>query len=97
MTKCTQGYDISDYKSIDPIYGNIGDVDELKKKLHERGMKLVWDLVVNHTSDQHEWFKESRKSKTNPFRDWYIWRPPKYDAQGNRQPPNNWESHFQGA
>lgn len=59
-------------------------------------MKLVLDLVVNHTSDQHPWFKESRKSKDNPFRDWYIWRPPKYDAQGNRQPPNNWESHFQG-
>ncbi|PTB37003.1 uncharacterized protein TrAFT101_007143 [Trichoderma asperellum] len=91
------GYDISDYKTIDPVYGNIGDVDELKDKLHERGMKLVLDLVVNHTSDQHEWFRESRKSKTNPFRDWYIWRPPKYDAQGNRQPPNNWESHFQGS
>jgi glycosidase len=59
-------------------------------------MKLVLDLVVNHTSDQHAWFKESRKSKDNPFRDWYIWRPPRYDAQGNRQPPNNWESHFQG-
>ncbi|KAM0483547.1 hypothetical protein ACHAPX_002038 [Trichoderma viride] len=82
---------------VDPIYGDISDADELKDKLHERGMKLVLDLVVNHTSDQHEWFKESRKSKTNPFREWYIWRPPKYDAQGNRQPPNNWESHFQGS
>ncbi|UKZ73136.1 hypothetical protein TrVFT333_000777 [Trichoderma virens FT-333] len=91
------GYDISDYRTIDPIYGDIGDVDTLKDKLHERGMKLVLDLVVNHTSDQHEWFKESRKSKDNPFRDWYIWRPPKYDAEGNRQPPNNWESHFQGS
>ncbi|PNP53146.1 hypothetical protein THARTR1_06356 [Trichoderma harzianum] len=91
------GYDISDYRKIDPIYGDISDVDTLKDKLHERGMKLVLDLVVNHTSDQHEWFKESRKSKDNAFRDWYIWRPPKYDAQGNRQPPNNWESHFQGS
>lgn len=60
-------------------------------------MKLVLDLVMNHTSDQHEWFQESRKSKDNPYRDWYIWRPPRYDAQGNRQPPNNWDSHFQGS
>lgn len=59
-------------------------------------MKLVLDLVVNHTSDQHEWFKESRKSKDNPYRDWYFWKPPKYDAEGNRQPPNNWTGHFQG-
>lgn len=59
-------------------------------------MKLVLDLVVNHTSDQHEWFKQSRSSKDSPYRDWYIWRKPKYDAQGNRQPPNNWASHFQG-
>lgn len=66
-------------------------------KLHERGMKLVLDLVVNHTSDQHEWFKESRKSKDNPYRDWYFWKPPKYDAEGNRQPPNNWTGHFQGS
>lgn len=92
----TQGYDISDYRTIDPPYGDISDVDVLTEKLHERGMKVVMDLVMNHTSDEHEWFKESRKSKDNPFRDWYIWRPPKYDAQGNRQPPNNWTSHFQG-
>lgn len=59
-------------------------------------MKLVLDLVVNHTSDQHEWFKESRKSKDNPYRDWYFWKPPKYDSEGNRQPPNNWMGHFQG-
>lgn len=55
------------------------------------------DLVVNHTSDQHAWFKESRSSKTNPKRDWYIWRPPRYDEDGNRIPPNNWESIFQGS
>ncbi|KAL6869042.1 hypothetical protein ACO1O0_000365 [Amphichorda felina] len=91
------GYDISNYTKIDPPYGDISDVDVLKDKLHERGMKLVLDLVVNHTSDQHEWFKESRKSKDNPFRDWYIWKPPRYDAQGNRQPPNNWDGHFQGS
>ncbi|RTE77912.1 hypothetical protein BHE90_007624 [Fusarium euwallaceae] len=90
------GYDVSDYEAIDPPYGDISDVDVLKDKLHERGMKLVLDLVVNHTSDQHEWFKESRKSKDNPYRDWYVWRPAKYDADGNRQPPNNWQGHFQG-
>ncbi|KAF7551297.1 hypothetical protein G7046_g7758 [Stylonectria norvegica] len=91
------GYDISDYKVIDPPYGDIGDVENLKNKLHDRGMKLVLDLVVNHTSDQHGWFKESRKSKDNPYRDWYVWRPAKYDSEGNRQPPNNWESLFQGS
>ncbi|RSL81112.1 hypothetical protein CEP51_006075 [Fusarium floridanum] len=90
------GYDVSDYEAIDPPYGDISDIDALKDKLHERGMKLVLDLVVNHTSDQHEWFKESRKSKDNPYRDWYVWRPAKYDADGNRQPPNNWQGHFQG-
>lgn len=95
-TTTLKGYDISDYKKIYPPYGDIADVDTLKDKLHERGMKLVLDLVMNHTSDQHHWFKESRKSKDNPFRDWYIWKPPKYDAQGNRQPPNNWKGHFQG-
>ncbi|KAJ6445668.1 hypothetical protein O9K51_00431 [Purpureocillium lavendulum] len=91
------GYDISDYRSIDPPYGDISDVDVLRDRLHERGMKLVLDLVMNHTSDEHPWFQESRKSRDNPFRDWYVWRPPRYDAQGNRQPPNNWESHFQGS
>ncbi|KAF5125927.1 Alpha-glucosidase [Metarhizium anisopliae] len=91
------GYDISDYKVIDPPYGDITDVDVLRDALHERGMKLVLDLVMNHTSDEHEWFKESRKSKDNPYRDWYIWKPPRYDEQGNRSPPNNWQSHFQGS
>ncbi|KND90189.1 Alpha-glucosidase [Tolypocladium ophioglossoides CBS 100239] len=91
------GYDISDYRAIDPPYGDITDVDALRDKLHERGMKLVLDLVINHTSDQHDWFKQSRSSKDNPFRDWYIWKPPRYDAQGHRLPPNNWESHFQGS
>ncbi|KAF4510556.1 hypothetical protein G6O67_002433 [Ophiocordyceps sinensis] len=92
------GYDISDYKAIDPSYGDLADVDRLRDELHRRGMKLVLDLVVNHTSDQHRWFRESRKSKhNNPFRDWYIWKPPRHDADGNRRPPNNWESHFQGS
>ncbi|KAG6067660.1 hypothetical protein E4U32_003252 [Claviceps aff. humidiphila group G2b] len=91
------GYDISDYKVIHPPYGDIGDVDLLRDMLHERGMKLVLDLVLNHTSDQHEWFQQSRKSKDNPYRDWYIWKPAKFDADGNRCPPNNWQSHFQGS
>lgn len=64
---------------------------------HKRGMKLILDLVINHTSSEHAWFKESRSSKTNPKRDWYIWKPPKYDAEGNRQPPNNWGSYFSGS
>ncbi|CRK14070.1 hypothetical protein BN1723_010228 [Verticillium longisporum] len=91
------GYDISDYRKIDPPYGTIEDVDALKDALHARGMKLVLDLVVNHTSDQHEWFKQSRSSKDSPYRDWYIWRPARYDADGTRHPPNNWDAHFQGS
>ncbi|CCO34855.1 hypothetical protein BN14_08964 [Rhizoctonia solani AG-1 IB] len=91
------GYDISDYQDIDPRYGTLEDWDSLLKKTHELGMRLVMDLVVNHTSDQHEWFKESRSSKSNPKRDWYIWRPPKFDAEGNRKPPNNWASLFGGS
>jgi len=91
------GYDISNYEVIDPPYGTVEDVVTLKDALHERGMKLVLDLVVNHTSDQHEWFKESRKSKDNPYRDWYIWKPARYDDQGNRMPPTNWDAHFQGS
>ncbi|SRR6266516_1322813 len=90
------GYDISDYRDIDPQYGTLEDVDALAAGLHKRGLKFVMDLVVNHTSDQHEWFKQSRSSKENKYRDWYIWRKPKYDYEGNRHPPNNWVSDFQG-
>ncbi|KAF7366033.1 hypothetical protein MVEN_00479400 [Mycena venus] len=91
------GYDISDYRDIDPRYGTLKDWDRLIAEVHDRGMKLMMDLVVNHTSDEHEWFIESKSSKTNPKRDWYIWRPPKYDEAGNRQPPNNWKGVFQGS
>jgi alpha-glucosidase/trehalose-6-phosphate hydrolase len=90
------GYDISDYKTIDPQYGSIEDVDQLMDGLHERGIKLLLDLVVNHTSDQHEWFKQSRSGKDNPYRDWYIWRKPRYNEENKTQPPNNWISHFGG-
>ena len=84
------GYDIADYEDIDPSYGTLEDVDNLIKEIKKRGMKLVMDLVVNHTSEQHAWFLDSRSSKTSAKRDWYIWKAPKYDADGNRQPPNNW-------
>ncbi|KAF7125745.1 hypothetical protein CNMCM5793_002038 [Aspergillus hiratsukae] len=91
------GYDISDYYSIADEYGTVADVEKLIEGCHQRGMKLLMDLVVNHTSDQHEWFKKSRSSKDNPYRNWYIWKPPRYDEQGKRHPPNNWISHFQGS
>ena len=84
------GYDIADYTDIDPRYGTLQDVDDLIAGLKARDMKLMMDLVVNHTSDQHAWFKDSRSSKQASKRDWYIWQPAKYDADGNRQPPNNW-------
>ncbi|KAH7398556.1 glycoside hydrolase superfamily [Pyrenochaeta sp. MPI-SDFR-AT-0127] len=84
------GYDIADYEDIDPSYGTLGDVDNLIKEIKKRDMKLVMDLVVNHTSEEHAWFLNSRSAKTSAKRDWYIWKPAKYDADGNRQPPNNW-------
>ncbi|KAH8690571.1 oligo-1,6-glucosidase [Talaromyces proteolyticus] len=91
------GYDISDYYSMHPPYGTVEDVERLIEGCHQRGMKLLMDLVVNHTSDQHEWFQKSRSSKDNEYRKWYIWKPAKYDDKGNRLPPNNWISHFQGS
>ncbi|TCD61193.1 hypothetical protein EIP91_008799 [Steccherinum ochraceum] len=94
------GYDISDYYSIDERYGTLEDWDKLLKETHARGMRLVMDIVVNHTSDEHEWFQKSRANKdrkANPMRDWYIWRPPRFDQDGNRMPPNNWKSMFQGS
>ncbi|KAF3003518.1 hypothetical protein E8E13_005269 [Curvularia kusanoi] len=84
------GYDIADYEDIDPSYGTLQDVDNLIKEIKKRDMKLVMDLVVNHTSEEHAWFLDSRSSKESSKRDWYIWKPAKYDADGNRQPPNNW-------
>ncbi|KIK92345.1 glycoside hydrolase family 13 protein [Paxillus rubicundulus Ve08.2h10] len=90
------GYDISDYRDIDPQYGTLEDWDNLLRGVHERGMKLMMDLVVNHTSDEHEWFLQSKSSKDDQKRDWYIWRPPKL-VDGKRLPPNNWKSVFQGS
>lgn len=91
------GYDISDYENVYPKYGTLEDMDKLISEVHSRGMKLILDLVINHTSSEHKWFEESRSSKTNPKRDWYIWKPAKYDEQGNRHPPNNWGSYFSGS
>jgi alpha-glucosidase len=68
------GYDVADYKDIDPKYGTLSDFDDLVKQAHARGIRLILDLVLNHTSDQHPWFLESRSSRDNPKRDWYIWR-----------------------
>jgi len=84
------GYDISDYEDIDPKYGTLSDVDHLISELQKCDMKLVMDLVVNHTSDQHRWFLESRSSRINPKAEWYIWKHAKYNEQGERVPPNNW-------
>ncbi|KAK7890546.1 hypothetical protein LTR67_007754 [Exophiala xenobiotica] len=85
------GYDIADYKVIDPIYGSVDDVDNLVSELKKRDMKLMMDLVVNHTSNEHDWFLESRSSKTNPKRNWYIWKPPKSVSDaGVPEPPTNW-------
>ncbi|MFS0637871.1 alpha-glucosidase [Mesobacillus foraminis] len=86
------GYDISDYQNIMDEFGTMEDLDELLKQLHERGMKLMMDLVVNHSSDEHQWFVEARKSKDNPYRDYYIWRPGKDGRE-----PNNWTSFFSGS
>jgi oligo-1,6-glucosidase len=90
------GYDVSDYEAIHKPYGTVEDVQALIDATHARGMKIIFDLVINHSSNLHKWFKESRSSKDNPKRDWYFWRPPKIDADGNRHPPNNWRSHFTG-
>ncbi|CAK7230038.1 hypothetical protein SCUCBS95973_007438 [Sporothrix curviconia] len=89
------GYDIADYEAVYAPYGTLADMDTLIREAHARGMRVLLDLVINHTSDQHAWFKESRSSKESVKRDWYIWRPATYDAvTGARRPPNNWRSFF---
>jgi alpha-glucosidase len=86
------GYDVSDYCDVDPLFGTLADFDRLVSEAHRRGMKIIIDYVPNHTSDQHAWFIESRSSRDNPRRDWYIWRDPRPDGS----PPNNWGSFFGG-
>jgi alpha-glucosidase len=87
------GYDISDYTGIDPLFGRMDDFDALVESAHQDGLKVILDLVPNHTSDQHPWFLESRSSRENPKRDWYIWR----DGAPEGGPPNNWLSEFGGS
>ena len=86
------GYDISDYRAIDPTFGSLTDFKELLTKAHELGLKIMMDLVVNHSSDENEWFKQSRQGKENPYRDYYIWRDP---VDGHE--PTNWGSYFSGS
>ncbi len=88
------GYDISDYTAIDPIYGTMADFDRLVAEAQKRGIRVIMDYVINHTSDQHPWFIESRSSRTNPKRDWYIWHDGKVSKDGSSEPPNNWQSWF---
>ena len=86
------GYDVSNYNAIDPKFGTMQDFERLVAQAEQRGIRIVMDLVLNHTSDQHEWFRQSRSSRDNPYRDWYMWHDP--DEHG--QPPNNWLSVFGG-
>ncbi|MCR9211463.1 MAG: alpha-amylase family glycosyl hydrolase, partial [bacterium] len=87
------GYDVADYCDIDPLFGDLKTFDRLLAAMHSRGLKLLMDFVPNHSSDQHPWFIESRSSRENPKRDWYIWR----DASDDGGPPNNWISDFGGS
>ena len=86
------GYDVSDYRNVDPRFGTLNDFDTVVSAAHKRGVKVLIDQVLNHTSDQHPWFLESRTSRQNPKADWYIWVDPKPDGS----PPNNWLSVFGG-
>lgn len=91
------GYDVSDYRAIHPPYGSLADAETLIKECHARGLRVLLDLVVNHTSDQHAWFRESRASRDSPKRDWYFWRDAREGPNGERRPPNNWASIFGGS
>ncbi|MEJ7651372.1 MAG: alpha-glucosidase [Nakamurella sp.] len=93
------GYDVSDYTAVDPLFGSLADFDELLTQAHARGIRVVIDVVPNHTSDQHAWFADSRSSRTAARRDWYVWRPPR-DGMVGGEPgaePNNWASFFSGS
>jgi len=86
------GYDVSDYRAIDPLFGSMADFEALMRAAHARGLKIIIDQVWSHSSDQHKWFQESRKSRDNPKADWYVWADPKPDGS----PPNNWQAWFGG-
>ena len=87
------GYDVSDYRDVDPIFGKLEDFDQLIAAAHERGLKVIIDQILSHSSDQHPWFEESRSSRDNPKADWYVWADPKPDGSA----PNNWMSNFGGS
>ena len=87
------GYDVSDYENIDPMYGTLADFDTMASEARKRNIRIILDFVVNHSSDQHKWFIDSRSSKTAKYRDWYVWR----DGKAKGQPPNNWVSEFGGS
>jgi alpha-glucosidase len=87
------GYDVSDYENIDPMYGTLADFDALVKDGKQHNVRVILDFVINHTSDQHKWFEDSKSSKTAPHRNWYVW----HDGRGANQPPNNWISEFGGS
>lgn len=87
------GYDVADHCAIDPVFGTMADFSELIEKAHERGIRVILDFIPNHVSDQHEWFREARTSKSSPKRDWFVWRDPKNDGT----PPSNWLSVFGGS
>ncbi|NHK26823.1 alpha-glucosidase [Parvularcula flava] len=87
------GYDVADYRDVDPMFGTLADFDELVEKAHGLGLKIIIDQVYSHTSDQHDWFRESRQSRENDKADWYVWADPRPDGS----PPNNWQSVFGGA
>lgn len=93
------GYDISDYRDVDPVFGTLADLDELIAQLHRRGIRLLMDLVVNHTSDEHDWFADSRRSREAEKADWYLWRDPRPGTVGGEPgaEPNNWGSFFSGS
>jgi len=92
------GYDVTDHTAIDPVFGTMADFEQLVGEAHGRGLKVLLDLVLNHTSDQNAWFQASRRSRDNPHADWYIWRDPSgVDARGRPRPPNNWVSWFGGS
>ena len=92
------GYDISDYENIDPQYGTLADFDHLVAEANKRHIRVIMDMVMNHTSDQHKWFLESRSSRTNPYRDWYMWHDGKGETATDKgEPPNNWGSAFGGS
>ncbi len=89
------GYDISDYENIDPQYGTLADFDQLVAEANKRHIRIIMDMVMNHTSDKHKWFIESRSSRTNPYRDWYVWHDGKGETATDKgEPPNNWQSDF---